>query len=440
MLSESPSAGEAGCRRDDDAIEAILKHNLAMECLYAAFSGVYMGMILFAAPVIAYSTLGASSVELTVIVSAFPCGAFLGPLWAALGRRWGMQRLVLNMAVVSNLPLFLMPMVTSPFWFTAIVTVSQLLHSAMRMGQSSLYRASYPRAYLGRAIGWVLFCTFATMIPTTLLAGWLVLPENLPDSYRWLYPLGAVFGLVGCLFYRRMVMLEAAPPAPVVQAFWQRLDDIRRVLARDQVYLLFQLAFFLAGSAFFLSMHIVLQLSKDRLHFSSAELALWLSVLPQTLLALSTPLWGRFLHRLGIVQARLIIGLMMAGYLSLYFSGIAWGLPVLIWAGSVVRGLAEGGGQVTWSLASVHFAPRAEDVPVYNGIHFALNGLRGLVMPALGTCLYMLTGELTILIAAVVAAASSLVAGWCLRYDLDAAAVPAEESPGPGTTTTLGPV
>ncbi|MCS6975407.1 MAG: MFS transporter [Gemmatales bacterium] len=430
--SSAESVAEEGCSSPTVAA-SVVRHNLIRESVFSAFTGVFMGMILFAAPVIAYSALNASALELTIIVSAFPCGAFLGPLWASLGRRWGMQRLVLNMAMAANLPLFLMFWVQDSLGFTLLVTLSQLLHSAMRMGQSSLYRASYPREYLGRVIGLLTFCTFATMIPTTLLAGWLVLPENWPDSYRWLYPLSALAGLFGCLFYRQIRLLETPVMEPPGKTWEERLQDIGRVLVQDRVYLLFQTAFFLAGSAFFLSMHIVLKLSKDRLHFSSAELALWLSVLPQAVLAVSTLVWGRFLNRLGIVQARLVIGVMMAAYLSCYFLGIALGVPTLIYLGSILRGFAEGGGQVTWSLASVHFAPRAEDVPVYNGIHFVLNGIRGLLMPAVGTALYMLSGEWLILFAAAVAAVSSLVAGVCLRYDHEALASKTES----GDSSTL---
>ncbi len=425
------SVAEEGCSSRPD-VRSVVRHNLIGESIFSAFTGVFMGMILFAAPVIAYSALNASALELTVIVSAFPCGAFLGPLWAALGRRWGMKRLVLNMALLANLPLLFMFWVNESLGFTLLVTVSQLLHSAMRMGQSSLYRASYPREYLGRVIGLLTFCTFATMIPTTLLAGWLILPENWPMSFQWLYPLSAVAGLIGCLFYQRIELLETPASEPATKTWEERFQDIRRVLVQDRVYLLFQIAFFLAGSAFFLSMHIVLKLSKDRLHFSSAELALWLSVVPQAVLAISTLIWGRFLNRLGIVQARLVIGALMAVYLSCYFFGIAFALPVLVYAGSILRGFAEGGGQVTWSLASVHFAPRAEDVPVYNGIHFALNGVRGLLMPAVGTALYMVSGELTILLAAVIAMSSSLVAGVCIRYDQEALAARTESGDAAG--------
>jgi hypothetical protein len=71
-----------------------------------------------------------------------------------------------------------------------------------------------------------------------------------------------------------------------------------------------------------------------------------------------------------------------------------------------LQGISNGGGQLTWSLASSHFAPRAEDVPFYNGIHFVLNGIRGLVMPSVGSVLFVLTGPGAVLAATLVSLGS----------------------------------
>src|SRR6516165_2979453 len=116
--------------------EVILRHNLVAESFFSAFNGVYLGLAIFSAPVVAVMGFNAGYLELTIIVSAFPVGAFLGPLWAFLGRRWGMQKLVTQMAIWANIPLFAIYWVTDPALFTALVAISQLLNSAMRMGQS----------------------------------------------------------------------------------------------------------------------------------------------------------------------------------------------------------------------------------------------------------------------------------------------------------------
>src|SRR5262249_30579811 len=72
--------------------------------------------------------------------------------------------------------------------------------------------------------------------------------------------------------------------------------------------------------------------------------------------------------------------------------------------GSLLQGVSNGGGQLTWQLASSHFASRGEDVPLYNDIHFVLNGLRGLLMPWAGSALYVFVGPWTVLAAAALAA------------------------------------
>jgi MFS family permease len=169
------------------------------------------------------------------------------------------------------------------------------------------------------------------------------------------------------------------------------------VFRRDRPFLRLQMIFFLCGSSFFLTTHVILVLVRERFTFTPFELALWMSVTPQFLLALTSPLWGRVLDRIGMARCRLVIGVLLSGYLACYFAGIMTGMPFLIVAGSVLLGIGNGGGQVTWALASVHFAPTPREVPVYNGIHFVLNGIRGLVMPWIGAVLLVLLGTWAVL-------------------------------------------
>jgi MFS family permease len=384
--------------------ELLFQHNVRAESLFSGFNGIYMGLAIFAAPVVAVTGVQASPLELTILVSAFPVGAFLGPVWAFLGRRWGMKQLVTQMAIWANLPLFLLFWVTDSALFTALITVSQLLNSAMRMGQSSLYRLVYPKARRGRVLGRLTFWTYLTMVPTVLVTGWLL--DKGREMYQVLYPLGGLCGLIGC-FYYGMLRVPPAGHAPLRRTgFRSSVDGVERILATDRAYLLFQLAFFLSGSAFFMSTHVILLLTRDRFGFGAFELALWLSVVPQLLLALGSPAWGHVLDRVGIVRCRLLISVIMTGYLASYFGGVALGLPVLIYLGSILQGMTNGGGQLTWALASSHFAPRVEDVPLYNGIHFVLNGVRGLVLPWVGSVLFVLSGPWAVLAATLVSLAS----------------------------------
>lgn len=384
--------------------DPVTRHNLTAESFFSAFNGVFVGLAILAAPVVAVTGLQANPLELTLLVMAFPVGAFLGPLWAGLGRRWGMQKLVTQMAVWANIPLFFLFWVDNAAVFTALVAVSQLLNSAMRMGQSVLYGVMYPRGQSGRVLGRLTFWSYLTMVPTLLVTGWLL--DKSPEMYRVLYPLGGLCGLIGAFYYSLLRAPGAETlPRPGV-SFRAGVRGVERVISQDRAYLHFQVAFFLSGSAFFMSTHVVLLLVRDRFDFGAFQLALWLTVVPQVMLAVGSPAWGWVLDRVGIVRCRLLISVLMTGYLAGYWGGVVTGWAWLICLGGVLQGLSNGGGQLTWALASSHFAPCAEDVPLYNGIHFVLNGVRGLILPWVGAVLFVLAGTGAVLAATLVSLAS----------------------------------
>lgn len=389
---------------DWSQLDPITRHNVQAETLFSAFNGIYMGLALFAAPIVAVTGVQANPLELTILVAAFPVGAFLGPLWAALGRHWGMKKLVTQMAIWANIPLFLLFWVDSAAIFTVLITISQLLNSAMRMGQSSLYRVMYAKNLRGRVLGRLTFWTFLTMVPSVLLTGWLL--DKSREMYRVLYPIAGLCGLIGCFYYHMLHVPDAEQLPRKKRSFRTSVHGVERIMTQDRAYLLFQIAFFLSGSAFFMSTHIILLLVRDRFEYGAFELSLWLSVVPQLLLAFGSPTWGHILDRIGIVRCRLLISIIMTGYLASYFGGIFLGTAWLICLGSVLQGMSNGGGQLTWSLASSHFAPSVEDVPLYNGIHFVLNGIRGLVLPWVGSILFILVGPLAVLAATLVSLSS----------------------------------
>ena len=288
--------------------------------------------------------------------------------------------------------------------FTALVAISQLLNSAMRMGQSSLYRVMYPKAIRGRVLGQLTFWSYLTLVPSILLAGWLL--DKSHEMYKVLYPLAGLCGLMGSYYYG-MLHVPAADQLPRGRSSLRSsVHGVELIMARDRAYFLFQLAFFLSGSAFFMSTHVALLLTRERFDFNAFQLALWMSVVPQLALALSTPFWGHLLDYIGIVRLRLLISILMTAYLSSYFGGVFAGVPMLIYVGSILQGISNGAGQLTWSLASSHFAPRPEDVPMYNGIHFVLNGVRGLLLPWVGAVLLIFVDSWALLAATLVSAAS----------------------------------
>lgn len=380
-----PSETETDTTSDDSCT----RHNVIAESFFSAFNGIVLGLAFFASPVVALSGLKASPLQLTVIVAAFPFGTFLGPLWGSIGQRIGMQNMVNVAGLLGSVPLLLVWWVepNQPGLFTALLVVSQLFISAMRVGQSSLYRVNYNVPHQGRIIGWLNSCNYFTMIPSTLATGLLL--KNNPESYRYIYPAAALCGLFAAFFYRMLRVPAQLPAEPT--DFQASFRGAVRVMTEDRTFCFFQLAFFYAGSAFFMSRHIVIILMDKQYGFGPDGTLLWLTVIPQLILVLSSPAWGWVVDRIGILYCRLLISVLVTCYLASFSCAIIFDCVSLLYVGCIIHGIESGGGQLTWWMAS-SFAPRSQDVPMYTGIHFVLNGVRGIFMPWLGTRIFLFGG------------------------------------------------
>src|SRR5882724_9203566 len=121
-----PSDGSAsGHTSVWSGVDLTTRQNVRAESFFSAFNGIYMGLAILAAPVVAVTGVQANPLQLTLLVAAFPIGVFFGPLWAGAGRRMGMQRLVTHLSFWANVPLFLIFWVADSWSFTLLVTVSQ---------------------------------------------------------------------------------------------------------------------------------------------------------------------------------------------------------------------------------------------------------------------------------------------------------------------------
>jgi MFS family permease len=263
-------------------------------------------------------------------------------------------------------------------------------------------------------LGWLILWNYLGMVVAALIAGQV--SDHDPHSFQWLYPLAGLCGLAGCVFYSQL-RLRKPPVANSPSSFRAGWHQWRKVLVRDCRFRYFEIAFFLSGSAFFVSWGVSIVLAHERLGWDTGTITLWMTVVPQLVLALTSPIWGWILDRIGIVRTRLLIAVVMTLYLACYLVGLVALVPALMYWGSILRGISEGGGQVTWALASVQFAPVPEDIPTYNGIHFILNGLRGLVMPWVGKSLVMVAAGLPLGLSVLISALSIGVICWSLRWE-----------------------
>jgi MFS family permease len=99
-------------------------------------------------------------------------------------------------------------------------------------------------------------------------------------------------------------------------------------------------------------------------------------VLPQAVALVTTLGWGRLFDRVSFPMLRLAINSFFAASILVYF-GPSLTHQVL---GSLLLGIGQGGGLVTWNLWVTKYAPPRRTAD-YMAVHTFLTGVRGLVAP-----------------------------------------------------------
>ncbi len=110
--------------------------------------------------------------------------------------------------------------------------------------------------------------------------------------------------------------------------------------------------------------------------YTPRQALLLTAVIPAVMMLISTLIWGRLFDRLNFLLIRIMINVLFAVSVLLFFSGNV----VLQVAGSITFGLAEGGGNVAWNMWVTKYAPRQRTAE-FMSVHTFLTGIRGVLGP-----------------------------------------------------------
>ena len=365
------------------------RHNFPLEALYETFMGLAQGLLLMA-PVVAANALKANTIEMTAMVAATPVAALLMPFWTQAARAHRLQRLVIVSGLLRVVPLVAVSLVHSAAGFVALLLLDPFVAGPLLLAVPSLYKYNYPDSHRARLIGWLRFVSNAALIPVMLGASLLI--DYHPELYRLLYPLGGMACLAAILCYSRLRIpndrprerSQTAPARP-----WRELHD---VLEADQAFRLFQSSVFLTGAAFMVSRHILLITLRDEYHLTTFALTFLMMALPQMLGGLTSPFWGAFIDRTNPVRVRVVFCLLAVAAYAFFFASMVTHSVAVVYVASILRGIAIGGGEVTYTTGNIFFAAVPQRVTLYNGVAQLLQGVRGLVMPVVGSVAFTMVG------------------------------------------------
>lgn len=431
-----------------DDLPVLSRANFARETQHLALWGVLVGAVDGTiAGIVAKKTFGASDV-LTTAVWALPIIANILNLIWGVALRSAPRMPAYFMLALGLIGTAASVALTPQSWrewgawlFAAQVALAHLFLSGILTVRSTLWRVNYPQSHRARITGRLLMLRWLV----ALLAGIAIslLFDRDPLAYRYVYPAAAAVGAVSLLplrrlrvrgeraelrqaraerYGRREGLRQAAPGeaaaagrrvavvAGPMQAVWQGVAEAGMILRQDRAFAQYMVGQFLLGSANFFTDGILLPILAGTLGLSYFMASLFIAHIPNVVMLVTMRAWSGYLDRLGVVRFRVsntqiwILSYVFVFLAMLMFESGAV-QPVVVGAafallacGRVLCGAARGGGTIAWSIGHLDFA-RPDQAELYMGIHVALTGVRGLLMPMAGALASQMLGSVSFAIA-----------------------------------------
>lgn len=239
---------------------------------------------------------------------------------------------------------------------------------------TQLYRSNYPESSRGRLFAITGIGRAAAAMGFGFLGGWL-LDLDL-QNYRWLLAAFAASGIVSGLLTYQLPATPWQPPDDAADSLWTSLRWIR--LDRDFRTLLISWMIMGIGNLVAAALFVeYLANPRHGINLPEKQIAWIVGVVPVVFRLLFSYPWGLIYDRVNFFIVRATLNVFFAAAVFCFFVGHG------IWAwtaGMALFGIANAGGNVTWSLWVTKLAP-PHAVAEYMSVHTFFTGLRGLIAP-----------------------------------------------------------
>jgi MFS family permease len=229
--------------------------------------------------------------------------------------------------------------------------------------------------------------------------------EKVEGGWKHIFLLVSVIGTVSLYFLASVKnrFSDDQQSLPLERIVFSPLSNVFELLKRRPDFFRFEVAFMIYGIAFLMMTPVVPLFLVDDLKLGYDVIGFVKGTMFQLVMIIGIPLFGNWFdkttpHRLtAIVFAGLALFpalLIVAKYAD---ESLRIGVLTLAFA---VFGIMMSGVSVSWSLSAIRFAGKIEDVAVYQSVHIAATGVRGLIAPFFGYFMMTIFGKDVALITA----------------------------------------
>ena len=352
-----------------------VRHALKWDAISAAIGGLSSGAMFPFLGVILRRDLDGSAYLIALLGASFAVGNLFNPVMAHHIRSRVKLPYAVWPPVFSRAFFLLMPLAATAPTFVGITVMGCALGSLAAPGYAAVIRDAYPVERRGQLMGLVRVLFVGGSMLGALIGGFVLHAL----SYRWFFPMVALFGMAGSAAFSR-IGVPAAPGAETPTG--GRVTDAFKIVAADRLFRIYSLAFFLHAFGNLILSPVLPIFQVDLMHISNQWVA-YLSMVASGLGMIGYLWWGRVLDRRGPFNLLLcVLGVASIGPLTYFLAG---NVKVLLIA-AAVQGFAGAGGDLAYVNAALRFA-RRDLVVSYVAVFAFLQAMRGIPAPFIGAAL-----------------------------------------------------
>lgn len=353
---------------------------------------------------IIHKDLKATVLHLTVLNMLRPLVYLFSMYWsAAIVKR--PERLLGNVlwaGVLSRLPFFFFPFIDNPWILIASVALYVMLSRGGVPAWMEILKQNLPGEKRGFIFSYSSAFAYAENVVLAIGIGYFL--DHHPGSWRWMFPASALVGMAG-VFLQARIPLECAAVKKAYanlagegkglsefiltpwKSAWELLKN-RRDFSK------FQIGFTLGIMGIMVVQPALPIYFIDVLGMSYIEMAIAISLCKGVGYALTSPFWGKLFYKVDIYRLSSWMFLcMLAQPLFLLFAPAS---PLWVLAGYTLYGVAQAGCHPIWNLSGLSFA-KEEESALFSSVNLLSVGVRGCVIPPLGSALLAGFGPVTVL-------------------------------------------
>lgn len=338
-------------------------------------------------PIILYKDLGATPFQVGLLVTLKPLLSLLSMYWSShVGGR--PDRLIGNIRLarlLAYLPFFVFPFITTPWFFIFAYATYMMLQVGTVPAWMEILKRNVPKEQREKTFSYIqAFCYMGGGFLPFLIGG---LMDNYTQAWRWLFPIAALIGLSSDLIQRKIPIVGTSSSQEIKKIadhLVKPWKEALRILKERPDFRRYQMGFMIVGAGLMVIQPALPVFFTDILKLSYTELSVAITLAKGIGFAIASPWWGRKLTKADIFNMSGAI----ACFASLFPLLLFFAETHLIWLylAYFFYGIAQAGQELTWNMSGPIFS-RDEDSSLYTSINVMAIGLRGAIIPLLGSFL-----------------------------------------------------